>query len=293
MRQVVFGVLFALCVSFFIFINQAFSEEAYRFQVTTEYSTSDGDIGNETDTYWIGGRVYLDSVETEGRLKKEAAFLQRIGNFALFLAKRDFETSTNLKGDGSAISVSSTIMRPQSPFLFQVGYLKSETKYDYPTDAENEADTFGVGGGYFVGDTFLVYGRYQYSEIDVTGNSFRNRKIKHHIYSILTKYVKEIDQKGYNIETSISRDDTEDDITDKTNYIFGVYGDYYFNTDFSLGTTISLGDTGDTGYKGSMVGIHANAFITPKVNLFLSYGIFYSSISAITDILTASLSIRF
>ena len=99
---------------------------------------------------------------------------------------------------------------------------------------------------------------------------------KTNTYSLNAKYVKEMNEKGYSISSSLSQEKTDSSTLNESNTILNFLGNYFLNRSFSLGSAINYNVGEDKSDEGFTLSPRASIFITSLFHLDLLYSKFYA-----------------
>jgi hypothetical protein len=270
----------SVCLAILSFQTVSASEnESYRSRIGLIYDNSQWDDGSNFQEKAVMGIVYLERLNLNSPIKWEAPFLQRVGHVGFIYSQFDIEVFGTDFSESEYLGANFSYMKKGNPYYFNFSYSNIESS------TLSDGYNWSIKLGCFPMDHLLASIEYREHET-VTFSRY---------YSIISKYVKANESGGYNLESRLrfKRSERNAETIDDLNLL--IKGDYYFNSDLSLGSSISF-DFGDTkANEGASIGILTRKFFTESTNLDLAYERFEAKHSEGSDAnsITVGLDFRF
>jgi len=261
------------------FVSIGYGQEAYRFETSASYLSVDAD-DVEVTAYGLAGTFHFVPVNVSGNPLAEAAFMERIGDVSLMIGQTEYDTNGG-DADGPVYGISLLYAQPGKPIVAKASWNKEDIEIDGLGDEEITTDAYGVGIGAYLGDALRLMVSYDRSEME---ESWSAAETENDIFGCEVKWVNEMaNDRALNLEGEIVFDSYDDGADDGTNTIFGIAGDYYFNSSISAGAMAALNTGDNEGDEGITMGLRSRLFIVPQFSIAGEYGHFSADNDGVED----------
>ncbi|MDH4099616.1 MAG: putative porin [Nitrospirota bacterium] len=260
--------------------NISYAKDSYQSEISAKYYHLKDDDHNKVSRYTADANIFFSTVNTAGHPLAEAAFLERIGYASFQAGKYDSKASGGPKARGPFYGVSTTYRKPNLPIALLASYTRTDIDYKSGFSGDMKSDAYGVGVGYFLGKSLLAQANFVHSESDSKIDSpvSTTTKAKFNTYYLTGKYVKELGNgTAYNVAGLLGMAQQDSSRSSrKTNWGYGISGDYYFNQKISLGANVTIDSGENKSSEGIAAGLRLVNFINSQFAVKLGYSRFFA-----------------
>ncbi|OTG92227.1 putative porin [Acinetobacter sp. ANC 3813] len=241
---------------------------AYQAEINAAYEKTDLDNSEGIDTFSIGGKYYLNGVNSKNHPLAEAAFLDKASNIGLAYAN----ASTDDEGyelEIDTIGINGEFFIPNSQFYFAGSINRAEVTVETDFFKESEDNTgYAFEAGYLPINGLLLAAGVSKENIDAAQaskkgfiNSFSTAAAldDETAFTLRAKYVTLIGNHFANFEASTA-------MGDETAY--GVAADLYLDPTLSVGVLINDATLEDF---DTVFSVRAQKFFSPAIAAGLNY----------------------
>lgn len=228
----------------------------YQFEVAGAYAAGEITAGNgadaDQDLFTLGGRYYLQPVDTSKGPRSEDAFIDRASHVGLVYTFGEIDFDNGGDADISNISVDGRYVIKDSGWLVELGY-----EFD---DGDNiaDSDAYTLRAGKYISETTTLIAGWTYGEDD------DNREQDE--FTLELEHLKDLGEAALKLEAGVGLVDSN--FASDVN-LYTVGATYYVNNNLGFGGSYSLADSDDT--EVDQYSIFGELWINDNVAVSLGY----------------------
>lgn len=239
--------------------------DSYQFEVSFTHLNSESGGNPDISFNGLNGNYYLTPVSTKGKPLAEAAFLEHASYFGALILNADL--SGDIRGDGQSWGIEYTQAKKDSPWAFNIGFLKTDLDMKSGSAKTNyESDSFAIGLGYYLDNSTLVSGEFANISGSYSGSYSTDADGKEYSFT-LKKVTLLSPETAFNFIVNFTKEETEDDFGKEKGQSFSLAGDYYLSSRTSIGGVFTKHSHDDADLEGETIGINITSFV--EANLYL------------------------